>query len=178
MSNVQKLERDTEAGQPPYEVNGQVVWAVDIVNDLTRSYIHFVLKLSIGFAIIYGLIHLFIYSYTGLSPFNSPMAVIQQLVGVLLSSILFLYTLLGIFILPKWFKYKRLMKEGVLTRGVIVQCIELPEQESNIPIPHIMYTFEEGYPTLQRVNCHYSVGMPITVRYVPKKPRLSRAELS
>lgn len=174
MSN--SIERNLGDGKVSTEVKGKVLHAVAIAQHPIKDLLDSGVKLLIVFTILTALCAIFFY-FMDMPGFRSPLEILQFSLEMLGSALLFILGLLSLFSWPAWFKYRRLIQEGVLTQGVITQYLELPEPESNTPIPHIVYHFEGGAATLQKVGGRYRIGLPIPIRYVPTKPHLSRAEL-
>lgn len=168
MSNVQELKQD----------RSDCVGAVDEVDISIYMFVELVASFGVV-AIPCGLLMGY-FSYIGFSPYDSPTALMRALMELLIAMVsiaLFVYLIYVVGNFSGWLKYKRLMKEGVLTTGTLTQNVELPDSENYTPTPYIIYSFAEGHPTLQKVDSCYKVETQIIVRYVPGTS-LSRAELS
>lgn len=172
MSSVQKLQQARNDYQPSYEIQGQVIRAIEETNVSINLLVQILATTSVV-VIPISLIVIWFY----LPAYEISRILVLILGAVALYSFLIYLFLVAIW-LPEWFRYRRLMKEGVLTKGVISQYVELSDLETNGLIPHIVYSFEDGRPTMQKVDRRYEIGTQIVVRYVPKMPNLSRAELS
>lgn len=171
MSSVQKLQQVRNDYQPSYEVQGQVIRAIEETDVSINLFVQILATMSV---VVIPFTSIVIW-------FHLPGYEISRTLVLMLGTVVFSSFMIYLFLVAiwgvEWLRYRRLMKDGVLTEGVITQYVELSDWETNWVTPYIVYSFEEGHPTLQKVDCLYKPETKIAVRYVPNTS-LSRAELA